>query len=248
MKTTTRLPFMTIISSLLLLFILPAESVFSDPASGNREHIVLVHGFGRTGHDMRFLAAYFTKYGYEVSIPTLPAFFGTFDNCTAALESHIESLDGNYTRIHLVGHSLGGLVIRNMLSRKAIPRLGRCLLIATPNSGSPLAGIVARWIKPLYWAVPLYGTLQPDGVDISAPLNNPAPDIGVIAGDKNALMFGRLLDSPADGCVPLDSVPFDGMAEFIVVPFHHEEIHHREETARLTREFIETGIFLSKAP
>ncbi len=246
MKSTDYSPLMRIVSILLSILVLQTKLICPDPASKHREHVVLVHGFGRTGRDMRFLARYFSECEYEVSTPTLPAFFGTLESCTAALELHIDSLDGNYIRIHLVGHSLGGLVIRNMLSRKNIPRIGRCVLIATPNGGSPLAGIVARWIKPLYWVAPLYGVLKPGNADIPAPLNSPDPDIGGIAGDKNSLLFGNLIDDPADGRVPVDSVQFEGMDDFIIIPFHHKEIHRREETARLVREYIETGIFLSK--
>lgn len=41
-------------------------------------------------------------------------------------------------RVHFVGHSLGGLLIRAYLQNKRMEKLGRFVLIGTPNRGSEL--------------------------------------------------------------------------------------------------------------
>ena len=65
----------------------------------------------------------------------------------------------------------------------------------------------------------------------------------VIAGNKNKLLFGRLIKSENDGRVAVDSVSFEGLKEFIVLPYHHKEIHHRQETAELVHRFLQEGTF-----
>lgn len=42
-------------------------------------------------------------------------------------------------RIHLVAHSIGALVVREYLARGKPERLGRVVLLAAPNQGSPIA-------------------------------------------------------------------------------------------------------------
>jgi len=45
-------------------------------------------------------------------------------------------------RVHLVGHSMGGIIARNYLQiRGGAAKVDRCILIATPNQGSRLAAL-----------------------------------------------------------------------------------------------------------
>ena len=48
-------------------------------------------------------------------------------------------------RIHLVGHSLGGVLIRAMLDQYVPPNLGRVVCLGSPLRGSVTAARLARW-------------------------------------------------------------------------------------------------------
>ncbi|WP_405049735.1 esterase/lipase family protein [Rhizobium sp. 1399] len=54
-------------------------------------------------------------------------------------------------RLHLIGHSMGGLVIRAMLKDYRPSNLGRVVMIGTPNNGSQVADFLkkCRCIKQL---------------------------------------------------------------------------------------------------
>ncbi|WP_432822333.1 alpha/beta fold hydrolase [Trichloromonas sp.] len=57
------------------------------------------------------------------------------------------------TKVHLVGHSMGGIIARNYLQiRGGAQKVDRCVLIASPNSGSRLAALALS---------PLATTLMP---------------------------------------------------------------------------------------
>lgn len=210
--------------------------------TGN-EAVILLHGFGKTKSDMSPLKRYFESTGYHVICPALPTTFQSVKNCTEKFEQIFNEINGKYDRIHFVGHSMGGLIIRLFLSRNRVPELGRCVLISTPNKGTELASIPAHFFKFSLQIFESLEAFQPGGIKIPPPLNNPAPDIGVIAGNRNNLFFGRFIKRENDGRVPVDSVPFEGMKEFIVQPYNHKEIHHRQEVAKLVHRFLQEGTF-----
>ncbi|MBN1292971.1 MAG: alpha/beta fold hydrolase [Candidatus Latescibacteria bacterium] len=208
-----------------------------------KELVILVHGFCRTHRDMKSLKNNLESYGHRVVSPDFPTFTGTLEECSKKLGSELNNVKGTYDCVHLVGHSLGGLIIRQYLANNKLSGLGRCVLIGTPNKGTELAGIVDRFIKPLVWIFKPYRVLKPGGRIFGQPINNPLPEIAAIAGDKNRLLFGGLIKRENDGRVPVASVPFEGMKEFIVLPYHHEEIHHKKLTARYVHNFLQNGTF-----
>ena len=217
-------------------------------STNRNELVVLLHGFWRTKRDMSFLENSLQSHGYHVFAPTLPTTFQSLETCTVKFEQKFREIHSKYDRIHFVGHSIGGLIIQLFLSRNRVSALGRCVLIATPNDGTELAGLVARYLKPLMWICKPYQALLPGGAGIPPPINNPPPDIGAIAGNRNTLFLGRFIKRESDGRVPVESVPFDGMKDFIVLPYHHKEIHRRKETAELVRRFLQKGTFEKTAP
>ena len=115
----------------------------------NNELVVLLHGFNRTNRDMSTLEVFFRSRGYHVITPELPILFQSLEDCTKKFEHYFYTIQGSYDNIHLVGHSFGGLIIRQFLSRNKVPNPGRCVLIATPSKGTELAAIVASYLKPI---------------------------------------------------------------------------------------------------
>ena len=115
--------------------------------SRSNELVILLHGFGKTPRDMSCLEKYFESRRYHVLVPHLPTSFHSLEECTVAFEEYFSEIHGEYNRIHFVGHSIGGLIIRQFLSRNEVANIGRCVLIGTPNKGSELAAIVDRYLK-----------------------------------------------------------------------------------------------------
>lgn len=208
------------------------------------EWVILAHGFFSTSLDMRYLDRYLQRRGYRTLRPGLPTTLGGLEACSAALEKAYATIPQGYSRLHLVGHSMGGLIIRQFLAHRRVANLGRCVLIATPNRGTPLAekaigrfGLLVKWMGALE-------VLRSGGVAIPPPQNQPPPQIGVIGGWIESLSLGTLfLEEINDGRVPLNSVTLRGMTDFKVLPFAHNRIHHKQETADLVVRFLQTGSF-----
>ncbi|MEW6519516.1 MAG: alpha/beta fold hydrolase [Thermodesulfobacteriota bacterium] len=207
------------------------------------EMIVLVHGFFRTRRDMAFLAGYCEKNGYAAFRPTLPAFFSSLEQCTAELAEKLQQLPRDFQRIHFVGHSMGGLIIRQYLAGHEVAGLGRCVLIGTPNSGTHLAEIAE---KHFGLALKIFKPIQsflPGRLHIGPPRNQPPPEIGVIAGNRSTVLLGRFFTTASDGRVAVEAVSLAGQKAFVVLPYNHLQIHHREQVAALVLQFIRTGAF-----
>lgn len=226
----------------------PAQnSKYSGKNSPSAKTVILVHGYGKGPGDMEALAGFLDSAGYRAVTVDLPL---TFDHVQEAadifaekMEEVVSGLPDNES-VAMVGHSTGGLVIRYFLSHfPDHKRVDRAVLIATPNRGSKLAGMAAEISDLLVETFATLDSLRPEkisGLDLSDPEET---RIGAIAGNKGDLALGRLLENENDGRVEVKSVYYPGLDDFAVVPFNHNEIHQRKETAAMVIRFLKSGFF-----
>ncbi|MEQ6388372.1 alpha/beta fold hydrolase [Bacillaceae bacterium S4-13-58] len=203
---------------------------------------ILVHGYKKDGSDMAPLKNHLEPLGYTCLTPDFSLTYKEFDKAAVELERIIDEHFPN-EKPHLIGHSTGGLVIRKVISNKKYKnRVGRCVLIATPNNGSRLAELAG--IFP--FAVKIYRTLKSLHKEYIKQLNltsHPTIELGAIAGNKNNLLLGKLIPVTNDGRVELDSVYFPDLNDYVVLPYGHLEIHHKKVTAQLVDQFLKRGTF-----
>ena len=207
-----------------------------------RHYAVMVHGFFRRGRNMRYLAQKLEQRGFRVFVPTLPMTFRSVHECGESLAQMIEKHvpEGGVT--HFVGHSMGGLVIRDYLSRRVVEGLGRVVLIGTPNGGSPYANLLLGLPFSRQVFESLRDLAEP-GPDIASPRNVPAPEIGIIIGTRPDVVRKLLLSGEHDGLVRAESVRCIAANDEILIPCSHERLHWRSDTAEAIVSFLETGKF-----
>ena len=126
-------------------------------------------------------------------------------------------------RIHLVAHSMGALVVREYLAAGKPARLGRVVLLAAPNHGTPLA-------EPLKWK-PLGrddrsgrgGLLLSDASPIEACRTTADYAPGILMGNRPGWFpyLSPFIKGPDDGVVAVDSGRLEGMADFRVLTTSH---------------------------
>lgn len=233
-------------AALLLLVVCPVACDVV-PQEGDGEAVVLVHGLGRTQGSMMILGQRLRWAGYDVHIVDYPSLEGTISDHVALLAEEVAECCAGRSPLHLVGHSLGGIVIRRYLAETETPGLGRVVLLAPPNQGSQLAD----WVRDLTLGEvtggdmlgPTGSRLGPDSTDIPASLSPPDYELGIITGDRSLNPIGSLLiPGPDDGFVGVDEARIEGVPT-LVLPRSHTFIMNSRHTADAVIHFIRTGRF-----
>ena len=119
-------------------------------------------------------------------------------------------------KMHFVGHSLGGLLIRSYLENRKVKKLGYIVMIASPNKGSELVDHYrdSWWFKFVGNSVL---DLSAEGSHFLDSLKSPYYKLGVIAGNWDSSFLEHILPGPDDGMVRISSTKVKGMTDFILI-------------------------------
>jgi triacylglycerol lipase len=152
----------------------PADDapVHAHIAPGGRP-VVLVHGLGGTKSNWSFLAQALTARGLIVDAITYPPFGTSVERIADRLAVEVDRLlsQTGADKVHLVGHSLGGVVIAQAIaSGRLAGRVDTVVTLGAPFGGSPWANLLpfGAIISALRQGSPLLRRLAsvpaPDGV------------------------------------------------------------------------------------
>jgi pimeloyl-ACP methyl ester carboxylesterase len=191
--------------------------------------VVLVHGLAANRTVMRSLAASLGKAFAGVVNWGYRSLWSPIERHGRELADLLRRLDvEGYERIHLVTHSMGGIIGRIALAEYCPERFGRFVMIAPPNRGSH----VATRLAPLLGRIcPPLVQLADDSASFVCSLPPPAIDeLGIIAAEGDYLV---LEPNTRLGCE----------RDHIVLPGLHSSLLWSRETADQVRHFLEHGQF-----
>jgi len=220
------------------------------PAASMNEHVILLHGLCRSSSSMRTMERALTNAGYRVWNIDYPSRTNTIANLSeSVLAPAIRACENaGATRIHFVGHSLGGILIRDYLARHSLSNAGRVVMLGPPNQGSEIVDkLGSRWLFRKING-PAGGELgtAPD----SAPnrIGPPNVSVGVIAGDRSINWINSwLIPGPDDGKVSVERTKLAGMTDWIQLPVSHPFIMRNQAAIRQTICFLREGKFARAA-
>ncbi|GLC24661.1 esterase/lipase family protein [Roseisolibacter agri] len=221
-----------------------------------RGTVVLVHGLGRTRWSMAPLAWAARRRGYAVVNWGYRSRRGTVAMHAAGLADRLAQLAAQGVGpVHLVTHSLGGIVVRASLELPAASawrhRLGRIVMLAPPNQGSELADRLRAWrvtrrvLGPAFLAL---GT-GPESVARQLGALPAGIEVGVVAGTRNwNPLFGRWMPRPHDGKVSVASTRLAGMTDFSAVARGHTFLMLAPDVHARIFAFLAHGRFMPDRP
>ena len=151
---------------------------------------------------------------------------------------------------HLVGHSLGGVVVLRMLALHPDVDVERVVCL-----GSPLCGSRAAFhLSQLDWGSLILGKTIIEGVLDDAAHRwakgvAESHEIGIIAGNV-PIGFGRLVagfDEANDGTVAISETQMPGAKDHVVLPVSHKGMLISRDVVDQTAAFLRRGEFLREA-
>jgi pimeloyl-ACP methyl ester carboxylesterase len=159
----------------------------------------------------------------------------------ANLGRFIEASDADV--IHIVAHSLGGLLVRQLLhdAPEVSERIGRIVMLGAPHNGSEVAHRLA--MIPLLHK--LMGRSYACGLDGLLPPWADGPETGVIAGNRPfgfGMLLGRL-SGANDGTVTVAETRLSGANRHIVLPVTHMGMQFSRLVAGQVCTFLKNGHF-----
>ncbi len=203
--------------------------------------VVYVHGLWLSGHEAFLLrrrivserACAWHNFGYSSMCQSL-------DDLTRDLAACARGIDA--ARVHLVGHSLGGLVILRCVERYADLPPGRVVFLGTPAVASAAAHRVARFRIGRAAMGPVVADELLRHHERSWRAQR---ELGIIAGDQQR-GFGRLVidfAEPNDGTVAVAETRLPGASAHLTLPVSHSGMLLSARVAREVGSFLDHGRF-----
>ncbi len=208
-----------------------------------KEKVIVLHGLRRTSRHMRKLALHLEECGYAVLNIDYPSTKLKLEELVEVIWFKIRPLVSEGQKIHFVGHSMGGLLIRMILHKYRLEALGRVVQIGTPNRGSE----VVTLLKNKWLFKKVFGPAgQQLSEEISKVLGKVDYELGGIAGNFNRFsLFRKVFKTENDGSVSVESTKIDGMKDHIVIKTAHTLLPYNKEVQRQTAHFLKHGKFTS---
>ena len=211
--------------------------------------VILLHGLARTENSMDKLELELEKSGFDVQnigyqsrkhdIETL---------ANSAIDPALEEC-GSGENVNFVTHSMGGILVRQYLSRKAIPNLNRVVMLGPPNKGSEVVDTLGRF--PGFHFANGDAGLQLGTGKASVPNSLGAAnfDLGVIAGTRSInLILSAIIPGSDDGKVSIENTKIEGMNDHLVMPVTHTFMMTNTAVIEQVVHYLQHGYFRRKNP
>jgi pimeloyl-ACP methyl ester carboxylesterase len=203
--------------------------------------VVFVHGLWLSGHEAFLLRRrlesergyHWWAFPYHSAVHSMDAIADSLAQSIAAIDTPV---------VHMVGHSLGGLVILRFMQRHHYKVPGRAVFLGTPSLQSVAAHTVARFgfgralLGPAALEELLHARTRHWEYE---------RELGIIAGN-NPMGLARMVvefTEPNDGVVTLAETRLPGATAHVTLPVSHTGMLLSGRVAQEVGEFLEYGRF-----
>lgn len=201
------------------------------------EPVLLLHGLLMRRPALWLLARRLRRRGFAPILFDYPSLWQTPAVAMERLAMRLYALDPG--PVHLVAHSLGGLIAVQTCNQFQRLPPGRIVCLGSPLAGSSAARGLAD--KQLGWMAGRSGPLLRGGL-AQLPAGR---KVGVVAGVRSmglGKFFGRM-DGANDGTVAVWETQLPGLAGHVTVSSSHSGLVFSAQVAELAGNFLETGFF-----
>ena len=205
------------------------------------EVVVLIHGLWLPAFCLWPLARRLERQGFGSRLFSYDSVRVDLATNAACLAGFLSGIDAG--SVHLVGHSLGGILIRALFHYHPDQKPGRVVTLGAPHGGSRVARQLSR---SAFWRRTMGKSVAQLLDDATRHWPLPPREIGVISGTRSFGM-GKLLypglPRPNDGLLAVEESTLHGARASIVLPVSHTGMLFSRTLARQVGQFLATGRF-----
>lgn len=218
----------------------------ADVVSSNRETVVVLHGLARTSASMSTMVRALENAGYEVCNISYPSREHSIEVLTTQFVAPAvrACLANRADKAHFVTHSMGGVIVRQLVKSASDLRVGRVVMLSPPNHGSEVVDKLGQ--LSLFKAINGPAGLELATRENAVPrsLGSASFDVGIITGSRTVNPFlSLLIPGDDDGKVSIESAKLEGMTGFCVMPATHPFIMKNRSVIEQTLAFLAKGVF-----
>ncbi|NOQ94569.1 MAG: alpha/beta hydrolase [Methylophaga sp.] len=218
-------------------------ALLSSPTYSN-DCVILLHGLARSNSSMESLSLALDKVGYHTLNINYPSTKYPIETLAKDTIGNALASCPNKAKVHFVTHSMGGILVRQYVSKNTINNMGRVVMLGPPNKGSQVVDKLGE--LSLFKLINGPAGIQLGTTKKSIPnsLGSVDFELGVIAGTRS---FNPLLSSmmpqPNDGKVSVESSKIEGMKDHIELPVTHTFMMNNKAVIAQVIHFLEKGLF-----
>ncbi len=183
--------------------------------------VLLVHGLGRTPASLLLLAHTLRRAGHSTSSFSYFAFAEPYDHIRERLVGRLQSLAAHSDEpVALIGHSLGGLLLRHALCDVPSLPVHRLIMLGTPNRAPRRAQRVMSWL-PFQVFARSSGALLANPQQL-ATIPGPKVPYTIVAGTGGYRWLSKPFGAePHDGIVAVSETRIDDTDEPVRLDVSH---------------------------
>ena len=200
--------------------------------SANKPLVFFVHGFLSKRLLMKPLEWQVASFGFKTVSWGYLSFVGSLKQHATRLRPTLEKLCAENETVNIVAHSMGSIVLRLAMQMGPLPNLGRIVLMAPPNQGTPTARIVNPLFCLFFKGVSELSD-RPNSL-VNQIETRQDMDLGIIAGHY-------------DWIVPKSRTPLESQRDHICLHSTHNTMLVMPSAARQVAEYLAHGEFARSA-
>ena len=226
-----------------------AESAAARVQPPLRGTVLFVHGLWTTGAESLLMRRQLARHGWALRIFPYSSLAESMDQVARRCARYALALARRtLAPVHLLGHSLGGIVIYRMFETGALAPdrfsddFCRVVFMGTPVRGSQSARALSAFAPARRLLGTVGGAVLAQGVPARWPFR---AQLGLIAGTK-AHGLGRLitrLEGPNDGTVAVAETELEGATDRCLLPVSHTGMWFSSEVVDQVAAFFDHGRF-----
>ena len=207
-----------------------AERSADNRTTTARPLVLMVHGLAAHRIVFAYLQWHLRRQGLKSKTWGYRSVWNTIERHAQRLEKKLRQLDDDprWSEIHLVCHSMGGIVARQALLNFVPNKFGRLVMMASPNHGSSAARFLANYVFPFSKTLRQISDEPGSYVrKLGFPENI---DVGVIFANVDRVI-------KLESAIPIEGVPV------ATIYSGHNDLLVRPTTARQVTSFVKHGRF-----